>query len=105
MAAWEYLFLVAELSAELVGDQRTGQSWEHKTTFAFWRDGPEPAETREFQGASELPVVPNVLNELGRDGWELVHAQVRIAGVGPHGAWPQAGVPVIRDWVFKRPVG
>ena len=94
--AWEYMRLV----------------WEYSTNYATHPEGPPQWQRgyrieRPDEAAEEVPDTANwleIVNRLGAEGWELVtQANWDSAIVAESHGWPNAGVPVLVWWIFKRP--
>lgn len=87
MMRWEYLTIVWKQSTSSSGAQQT---W----TDEIWVKRPGS----EYEKSNHYPA------DLGNDGWELVSNLVleTALGGGVRG-WNQVGIPVAREWMFKRP--
>jgi hypothetical protein len=94
-ARWEYLSLV--WTSHFSYSPTAGGSTESR--FKVSRPGSDDPEERP--GSDR---VIDILNELGAEGWELTTMEVQANIVGKSQGWSEAGRPVRRVWMFKRPV-
>ena len=84
MPRWEYAILECE------------------TLFAYqytWTIRYPGSEPERLKG---VPTLGGILNNLGRDGWELVSEVVHERAVVPSKGWPHAGIPIATQYTFKR---
>jgi hypothetical protein len=113
---WEYLSLVWTYNTERrqQTDPAAEPHWDFWECMYVWRPGAEKAEvydTREPDAEGRKPKVPDVVNGLGAEGWEMVGFESdrsRVQRSTTHGLqgwnWPPVGDPVRRRYFFKRPV-
>ena len=94
--AWIYETNYNEIR-QVPAHSRPEQTWTSKYT--LWL--PYSAKAEELSG--DIPVV-TLLNDLGKDGWELVASAILDSAIIAPGwyGWPELGVPVRRSWTFMR---
>jgi hypothetical protein len=95
---WEYLRVTWEHATNYATKSATdAQTWE--TLYRIYRGGAEP---EQLPGDGDWT---DLANKLGGEGWELVSESIQDSAVvsGAHG-WPNAGVPILVSWTFKRPL-
>ncbi|HEX5594042.1 MAG TPA: hypothetical protein VFX35_11925 [Solirubrobacterales bacterium] len=122
---WEYLVLVQEKKVEkrtrpmepdpddpfsrwaMTGEPEEEEYFHYIHTFFIWRPGSREAEEREGWSSDNQKRggYPDILNELGAEGWELVERSTGSSVSGPSRlGWSGAAWPVEIVWTLKRPV-
>ena len=104
---WEYLIIVWAYEAISLSTSRDNPKWRYKKDFYIWHPGATEADHRPVSDSEDKEVSgPNsldLLNELGKEGWELVGEMISESAIAKRLGWPDAGYPIRREWTLKRP--
>lgn len=103
MMRWEYLGVLWWSEVESVWE--AGESvWEYQNFVAIARPYSSEREIHQLPNTEVTLAVMDILNGLGREGWELVSSTVNRRAVGPTQGYNQASYPIERGYLFKRPI-
>jgi hypothetical protein len=112
---WEYLTLVwtkrVEKKTKIEPGMRLRERpqeveyWSYTETYYIWRPDEKKDEERpgmSTEVANSRSDTVGILNELGREGWEIIDRTVYRSTIGKALGWPKAGSPIEISWLMRR---